>query len=115
MKIAEKQSNDAVANVDMVRNLSSLMVGGLDTLIIPSLYNAVMLEGRCPKCGCCYAGWALRVPRNQSCSMCGAALEIFEDGKKISDGYSPFTAEEHSIIQPPNVPTSSDITKEGSS
>jgi len=67
-----------------------------------------MLEGRCPKCGCCYIGWALRIPRNQSCSICGAALVIYEDGKKVSEGYSPFTAEEYSIDQPPGVPTPSE-------
>jgi len=73
-----------------------------------------MLEGRCPKCGCCYVGWALRFPRNQSCSTCGAALEIYKNGKKISEGYSPFTAEEYSAKPPPNVPTPSDITKDSS-
>jgi len=55
-----------------------------------------MLEGRCPKCGYCRVGEALRVPRNQSCPMCGAALQIYLDGKKMSDGYSPFTAEKYS-------------------
>jgi hypothetical protein len=74
-----------------------------------------MLEGRCPKCGCCYTGWALRFPRNQSCSNCGAALEIFEDGKRISAGYSPFTAKKYSIDQPPNVPTPSEKTEDVSS
>jgi len=44
--------------------------------------------------------------------MCGAALEIFEDGKKIFEGYSPFTAEEYHIKPPPNVPTPSDKTKD---
>ena len=63
-----------------------------------------MLEGICPRCGLRYMGWALRFPRNQSCSTCGAALEIFEDGKKISEGYSPFTAERYEIKQPTNVP-----------
>ena len=40
--------------------------------------------------------------------MCGAALEIFEDGKKISDGYSPFTTEKYYLDQPSNVPATSD-------
>ena len=53
-------------------------------------------------------GWALRSPRNQSCSKCGAALEIFEDGKRISEGYSPFTAEKYYIQQPTNVPPHED-------
>ena len=74
-----------------------------------------MLKGRCPKCGTKYFGWALRFSRNQSCSNCGAALEIFEDGKRISTGYSPFTAEKYSIDQPPNVPTPSEKTEDVSS
>ncbi len=62
-----------------------------------------MLEGRCPKCGYCRVGEALRIPRNQSCSICGTALQIYLDGKKISDGYSPFTAEKYSEGQSPGV------------
>ena len=66
-----------------------------------------MLEGRCPKCGRCYVGWALRFPRNQMCSNCGAALEIYQDGKRISEGYSPFTAEEYSVNLPSNARSTS--------
>jgi hypothetical protein len=47
--------------------------------------------------------------------MCGAALEIFQDGKRISEGYSPFTAEEYSPDVPPSVPTPSEETKDISS
>ena len=72
-----------------------------------------MLEGKCPKCGAKYYGWALRHPRHQTCH-CGAALEITEDGRTFK-GYSPFTAEKYSINLPPNVPTPSDKTKDGSS
>ena len=115
MKFAEKRRNNAIAEVGKVKSLSPLIIHGLDTLIEPSLYNIVMLEGRCPKCGCCYTGWALRFPRNQSCSRCGAALEIFKDGKKIGEGYSPFTAEEYSTKVPPNVSTPSDVPEDGSS
>ena len=61
-----------------------------------------MIEGICPKCGHCYVGWALRVPRNQMCSNCGAALEIYQDGKRVSRGYSPFTAERHRVNLPTN-------------
>ena len=71
-----------------------------------------MLEGRCRKCGYCAVGWALRFPRNQSCAICGAALEIFQDGKKVSEGYSPFTAEEYSIGNSGDVPVSGDKTKD---
>lgn len=73
-----------------------------------------MIEGRCPKCGHCYVGWALRFPRNQTCSNCGAALEIFQDGKRISEGYSLFTAEEHSINLPSGAhSTPTDVEKVG--
>ena len=43
------------------------------------------------------------------------ALEIIEDGKRISEGYSPFTAEKYSIDQSPNVPTPADKTKDSGS
>lgn len=62
-----------------------------------------MIEGRCPKCGACYVGWALRFPRNQSCSNCGAALIIYENGKRVAEGYSPFTAEKYFLNLPGNV------------
>ncbi len=56
-----------------------------------------MLEGRCPKCGYRCYGWLLRFPRNQSCPKCGTALEIYDEGRLISKGYSPFTAEKHIV------------------
>ena len=62
-----------------------------------------MIEGKCLKCGVSYFGWALRFPRNQSCSHCGAALKIYENGKLVSEGYSPFTAEKYSLNLPSNV------------
>ena len=65
-----------------------------------------MIEGKCTKCGHCYVGWALKFPRNQMCSNCGAALQIYLDGKRISEGYSPFTAEKYTV----NLPTSSSPT-----
>ena len=61
-----------------------------------------MLEGICPKCGARYYGWALRFPRNQSCADCGVALDIIKDGQLIGKGYSPFTAEKHTIDVPDN-------------
>ena len=64
-----------------------------------------MIEGRCPKCSYRCYGWVLRFPRNQSCPKCGTALEIYEEGRHVSKGYSPFTAEEHTV----NLPTSSII------
>ena len=74
-----------------------------------------MLEGKCPKCGAGYYGWALRFQRHQMCILCNVGLEIFEDGKKISEGYSPFTAEKYSIDQPSSVPNPSDKAKGSSS
>jgi len=56
-----------------------------------------MIEGKCTKCGHSYWGWSLLNTRNQICGKCGTALTIFEDGKKILDGYSPFTAEEYKL------------------
>jgi DNA-directed RNA polymerase subunit RPC12/RpoP len=56
-----------------------------------------MIEGKCTKCGQQYWGWSLLNHRNQSCGKCGAGLTIYEDGKKILDGYSPFTAEEYKL------------------
>ncbi|MFC1940407.1 hypothetical protein ACFLXO_06985 [Chloroflexota bacterium] len=70
-----------------------------------------MLEGKCPKCGCRYTGWALRSPRNLMCTSCGAALEITEDGKNIFEGYSPFTAEKYYIDKPSNAPSPDEKAK----
>ena len=56
-----------------------------------------MLEGKCPKCGYRCYGWGLRFPRNQSCPKCGSALAIYEDGKLVAKGYSPFTADKYSL------------------
>ena len=51
-----------------------------------------MLQGKCPKCGTQYHGWALLNPRHQSCPRCGVGLEI-TDGNKVIEGYSAFNAE----------------------
>ena len=71
-----------------------------------------MLEGKCPKCGYHCVGWALRFPRHQACPRCGIGLEIIEDGRSVSTGYSPFTAERYSINLPTNVPAFHDEEKE---
>jgi hypothetical protein len=55
-----------------------------------------MIEGKCPKCGTAYFGWALHSPRNQYCNDCGTSLEIIEDGETFR-GYSPFEAEKYNI------------------
>jgi ssDNA-binding Zn-finger/Zn-ribbon topoisomerase 1 len=66
-----------------------------------------MLEGKCPKCSYHCSGWALQFPQNQTCPKCGTGLVITEGGRKISTGYSPFTAEKYVIDAPSNTPTTS--------
>lgn len=72
-----------------------------------------MIEGRCSKCGYCRLGEALRMPRNQSCMICGAALQLYLDGKKVADGYSPFTVEIYSPGQSPEVSFPNENPKDG--
>jgi hypothetical protein len=48
-----------------------------------------VLEGRCPKCGIRYYGWALFNTKHQTCPDCGTKLEIKESNGTISEGYSP--------------------------
>jgi len=72
-----------------------------------------MLEGRCPKCGYRCYGWVLRFPRNQSCPKCGAALEIYEEGKRVSQGYSPFTADKYVIDLPAGSKPARDKARKG--
>lgn len=48
-----------------------------------------MFEGRCPKCGIRYYGWALLNPEYQTCPDCGIGLQIKESNGTISEGYSP--------------------------
>jgi len=62
-----------------------------------------MIEGKCPKCGHCFVGWALLNPRRQTCPKCGIGLEITEGGHRILKGYSPFTAEKYLIDLSNNV------------
>jgi len=71
-----------------------------------------MLEGKCPRCGTHRIGWALRYPRYQACPKCGAGLDIIENGRLISKGYSPFTAEEYTIDMPTEVPPSQEEEKD---
>jgi len=71
-----------------------------------------MIEGTCPKCGRCYYGWSLLQPRNQSCPKCGVGLLITEEGKKVIQGYSPFTAEEYKINLPPGTVPDPERTKD---
>jgi ribosomal protein S27AE len=70
-----------------------------------------MLEGTCPKCGYHCAGWALRFPQNQMCPKCGTGLELSEGGRKVSTGYSPFTADKYFVDMPSSEPTPQDKEK----
>ena len=72
-----------------------------------------MLEGRCSKCGYRCYGWVLRFPRNQSCPKCGTALAIYEEGKLVLEGYSPFTAEKYVIDIPTNAKPPQDKVRKG--
>jgi hypothetical protein len=65
-------------------------------------------EGRCPKCGSRYYGWALANPRHQMCNKCGTALEILMDGKVIKS-YSPFTDDEYKIKNKDDVSLKNEI------
>lgn len=64
-----------------------------------------MLDGKCPKCAYRCSGWALQFPQNQTCPRCGTGLVITEGGRKVSTGYSPFTAEKYVIDAPSKTPT----------
>jgi hypothetical protein len=37
-----------------------------------------MLVGKCPVCGACYYGWALKTPERRTCLNCGTPLGIGE-------------------------------------
>lgn len=81
------------------------------TILIAVLAAPVMLgvlEGKCPKCGTHRIGFALRNPRHQTCPKCGAGLEITNGGRKVSKGYSPFTAERYLLSPPNNAPSADD-------
>jgi ribosomal protein S27AE len=46
------------------------------------------LKGFCPKCGAGYNSWALANLTKQKCSRCGNELAIWDNGVRISTGYS---------------------------
>lgn len=62
-----------------------------------------MIEGKCPKCGSRYRGWAMLNPRHQTCPRCGTALEI-TDGETVIEGYSPFTSPSIDVSPPTDKP-----------
>jgi hypothetical protein len=47
------------------------------------------------------------------CPKCGIGLELKEGGRKVSTGYSPFTAEKYVIDLPTSVPSPHDKEKGG--
>jgi hypothetical protein len=63
------------------------------------------LEGKCPRCGSHYCGWALQSQRNQTCEHCGVALKITDGRGNTFSGYSPFTAEKYVLKLSPHVPS----------
>jgi hypothetical protein len=67
-----------------------------------------MLQGKCPNCGYECVGWALALPRHQTCPKCGTALDITYNGLPFDKTYSPFTTEEYTIDMLTNVPSSTD-------
>jgi len=82
----------------------------IHTLLMAILATVSMLgipEGRCPKCGLRYRGWALRNPRHQTCPKCGRGLEIKNSNGTISKGYSPFNGEGY-LLNPPGKVTHPD-------
>jgi len=113
-KLAGKADSMAIKWGDRSKRCPDCPNQDLTAMNSQLLYWA-MLEGKCPKCGVHYTGWALRNPRYQSCTYCGAALEITENGRKISPGYSPFTAEEYRINQPGSTPPVPQKEKEDAS
>ena len=46
------------------------------------------------------------------CPRCGVGLKITEGGRRVSTGYSPFTAEKYFINLPTSVPTPHGYDKE---
>jgi hypothetical protein len=76
-------------------------------LVLVILAGLTLIEGRCLRCGIRRVGWALLNPRNQTCPKCGAGLEITQDGRPITTGYSPFQAEKY-VIELPDSDTKSD-------
>jgi len=114
LELVEKEQNKIIAGTDKERKLPTInyiVQKSLDTLRRPLWYNENMLEGKCSKCGTYRIGWALRFPRHQICPKCGAALEITLNGRRISESYSPFTAEEYTINLPTDISASHDKEK----
>jgi hypothetical protein len=60
-----------------------------------------MLEGKCPNCGACYYGWALKNPLHKTCLNCGAALEIGESNGYVPTDDLPSSANLRQIKPPP--------------
>ena len=107
LKPTVKQHNNATVGNDKGKKLPTSLKHMLDTLRRTFWYDGDMLEGKCPRCGAYYHGWALLNPRHQSCPKCGVGLEITEDGQRLFIGYSPFTGERY-LVNPTNVPSSLD-------
>jgi transcription initiation factor IIE alpha subunit len=64
-------------------------------LMLVILPGFALIEGYCLKCGTRRLGWALLNPQNQTCPKCGAGLQITQNGRTITSGYSPFQADKY--------------------
>jgi len=71
-----------------------------------------MIEGKCSKCGTLRYGWALLNPRYQTCPKCGSGFDIFKDGRLVTKGFSPFTAERLDTDEPIDTSSSHIDSKE---
>jgi len=59
-----------------------------------------MIQGKCPKCGQFYFGWALIQPRNQMCTVCNISLLINQEGKTAIESASPFSTSQYQLQLP---------------
>jgi hypothetical protein len=112
--MAENMAAEPSKRVYKGRTSPTLLQERLDIPRRPCWYNVDMIEARCPQCRAYYCGWALLNPRHQTCSKCGTALEITEDGRPVARGYSPFTAEKLFLKPTTDAPSTTDKEKDKS-
>ena len=48
-----------------------------------------MPEGKCPKCGALFVGWALTDRQQQTCPECGVTLDIVDDDSRPPEKQLP--------------------------
>jgi len=118
--IAKSSSLSRFLVDDRSKKLVTFFIHCVDILIIQCYYNGDVVEdndrdiltGKCPKCRTYYYGWALLKPRHQICPKCGVGLEISDsNGHTLFEGYSPFSAERHTVKSHNHLPSSHDKEK----